>query len=127
MASFTIAYSNSVGLIGPGAATNWGVMVWGVDPWGFSSDITVNVLKAIANNIFPSGAVLGFGVNKSVANDLATTCDPSAEYLSDPAGYQYVFPRPSTNAENRPLSSFTCGIAAGGAWTSGTAGSTVWS
>lgn len=127
MADHTIAYSNSVGLLGPGASSNWGVMVWGVDPWGFSSDITIRVGKSITNDITPTGAVFAFDFEKSVVNTIDSTSDPSAEYLSDPAGYRYVFPRPSTNAENRPLSSFTCGAAAGGTWTSGSAGSTVWS
>lgn len=146
MADFTITISNQLYALGPEqlSPSLWGTFQWG-ENWGYTAiDLICEVDKSIANSITPSEAVLQFGFDKELSeslsmtdefsrgseltiyNTLSPTGDLSSETLAI-GGWNYLFVKPSTNAEDRNLATFTTQSNASTTWTSGTATSTTWS
>jgi len=145
MADFTITVSNQLYPLGPDSGTPslWNVFQWG-ENWQFTSlGLICETEKVLANSITPSSAEsfevgkqidntvtpsddYAFDVDKSVTNSLAPSFETSNEELAN-GSWNYVFRRPSTNAEDRTTATFTTQSNASTAWTSGTATSTSWS
>jgi hypothetical protein len=146
MADFTITISNNLYAFGPDKLTPslWGTFQWG-GYWAYEAiDLICEVEKAISNAITPSEAVLTFEVDKlfqeaitpsdeyikdterTIENTLSPSFETSDETLTN-GTWDYVFIKPSANAENRNLATFTTQSNASTTWSSGTATSTSWS
>lgn len=125
MADASITISNSMRCFGAGPSTKWGAswgagsqytMTWGSAKWGEGSeDIHHEMTKLISNSEALTSAET-FNVEKALAVTLSVTEDMAEETLQDSAGYYYNFPKPSRDAEDRSLTS----------WTEGADGSTNW-
>ncbi len=146
MADFTITISNQLYAFGPDRVTPslWGVFQWG-ENWAYTAfDLICDVEKSITNAITPSEAVLTFDVDKSISetltpsdafskdtertieNTLSPTGDLSSETLKI-GGWNYIFVKPSTNAEDRNLATFTTQSNAQTTWISNVVTSGSWS
>ena len=127
MADHTISITNTVNTFGPWPE-KWGIMQWGVDKWGEGTqDLPCDVGKFIDNATALDGNTLHLSVGKLISNETALAFETSGESLKDPAGYNYVFTKPDTDAENRTTASFTAAAAASTTYTSAAAASTSWS
>ena len=145
MADFSITVSNQLYAFGPDSVTPslWNVFQWG-EPWAYTSlGFITETEKLVTNSLAPDSALsfdvakqidntvtptddYAFDVDKSVTNSLAPSFETSNEELKNGA-WNYVFRRPSTNAENRTTATFTTQANATTTWTSSTATSTSWS
>lgn len=147
MADFTITVSNSLYPLGPDVCTPslWGTFQWG-GKWLFSAtDLITDIEKLVTNSLAPSSAELfdvqkawaesilpdglvnaEISLDKNVSNDLSMTFETSDETLSS-GDWNYVFRKPSTNAENRSTAVFTQNSRPSTTWTSGVVTSTSWS
>lgn len=145
MAALTITISNQLYPLGPDVCTPslWGTFQWG-GKWLYSAtDSIMEVEKLVTNSIAPTSAELfeveklvdnaitpsddyANDVERTITNTLAPSFDTTDEELSR-GDWAYVFVRPSTNAENRNLITFTTAANASTVWTSGTVTSTTWS
>lgn len=108
MTAFNQTITNALNLFGPQATNQWGVMVWGVDNWAYSSfDLPVVLDKAIGNSLSLTDVIetlhdIGILMEETLTLDV----DMSDEGLSDAAGYMRLFGNVA-NAENRALTSYT--------------------
>jgi hypothetical protein len=148
MADYTITISNNLYAFGPDKLTPslWGTFQWG-GYWAYEAiDLICEVEKAISNAITPSEAALTFEVEKSLSeaitpsetfgleasfertieNTLTPSFETSDETLTN-GTWNYVFIKPSANAEDRNLATFTTQANASTTWLSSTATSTSWS
>lgn len=127
MADFTKTVSNTLDLFGESPSSLWGFFTWGVDKWGDGSkDLAVDIVKLIDNSQVISDAISLSSI-KVVANNLTTESETTSETLSDGSGWNYIFTKPTTDAENRNITSFTSVAPASNAWASASVTTTVWS
>lgn len=127
MADFTQTINNSLNVLGASPPTLWNDFNWGEQNWGADEDLVTAVDKIIGNTtaltdalFFDIDLVLSFG-STSISSDL-----PS-QTLEDSDGYFHVFRGGSTNAEDRPLTSYTEVSDGSSTWTESTPPSTTWS
>lgn len=132
-ANFTTTITNAVRCFGCSPSSKWGVgfnytFTWGTSKWGEGTeDLIIAFTKVIQNSVTPDQAI-GLVFTKGVSNSITPSTDITTMNLLDSAGYYYVFPRPTLNADIQSLpSSFTCGVVGAQAWTSQTTGSVTWS
>ncbi len=131
MANLSITISNTLSVFGATPPSLWGVMVWGVDNWGYgSSDLLENVDKLVSNTLTLDSAVaLQVEWNPVISNTLTLTEDMTSETLADRSGegaWLYEFPGSVTNAESRVISSFTASSEATASFTVASAPTTTW-
>lgn len=106
MADFVKTITNRINLFGIDNPNKWGTMLWG-DNWGYgNNDLIIVFNKYLSETITLTDSLsLSIGFSRTFTNSVLLTGDMSFEGVSDPAGYNRVF-GDSTNAENRPLSSY---------------------
>lgn len=145
MTAFEKSISNGVGFVGGGPASLWNAANWNAFTWGSSLFIPVDVMHFISDSLTPTEAVtnqdvmhfisagsmtlsedLTYEPDKLLGNSIAPTSNPD-ENLFDGAGYYYVFPSNTIDADSRDFPSYTSGSSPGSSWSSATAGSTTWS
>ena len=82
-------------------------MLWG-DNWGYgNSDLVTIVIKPIGNTLSLADAISTESrITVTITNTFSVAGDMLFEGLFDPNGYAVVFGN-STNAENRPIASYT--------------------
>lgn len=135
MADFTKNISNTVGVFGPASPTLWGLnppnpMIWGVSKWGDGSiDLVVDFGKSWGESVALSEAIsdLSIGYFRTFVNPVTVDSETVMETLSDGSGYSYVFIKPTTDAENRNLSSYTSSVPGSVTYASHSVGAIVWS
>jgi hypothetical protein len=145
LADFTITISNNLYPLGPDNVTPslWGVFQWG-QPWLYTANGLITATnKLITNAVTPSsvqvfhvGKLLTntvtpsddyqFSSEKVISNSLAPSFETSSEQLAN-GSWNYVFRKPSSNAEDRNLATFTTSTNASTTWTSQPVGSSNWS
>lgn len=147
MANFTITISNQIYPLGPDVTTPslWGTFQWG-GKWLFSATDSIMAVEKVVTNAVTPDSTLSFETEKTVENSLApddanqvtkeiqkdlaetlsVSFDTSDEGLKN-GDWNYVFVKPSANAENRNLATFTTSPNASTTWTSGTGAGTSWS
>ena len=127
MVDYTQTILNLVYAFGLADTTKWDSFLWDVGYWGEGSqDATVEVEKLISNSqdvtdLFAKEA------DKNLANTFSPTFEMAEEQLKDSAGYNYLFKRPSTDAEDRSLPTWSSLSAGSVTWTSLSTGTTTWS
>lgn len=145
MTEHTKTISNSLQCLGLGYPTIWNSFLYGTGVWGEGSiGIGQDVVKALPVTYGLATSRMkdiGGSVNITLPIDLIPckeaeitvtstftplTFETSSETLSIGI-WDYVFTKPSTNAEDRTPASFTSVSTASGSWTSNVTASTVWS
>lgn len=105
----------------------WGVMVWGVDEWGDTTDLITETTKVLEGSLtFADDTVL----QPTIALDgetLTLSSDVTSLHLYDPAGYSYLFIPNTTDADDRVFASYTELGSESTTWTEDTTTSTEWS
>ncbi len=132
MADFLKTISNSIQCFGVGPSSKWGVMSWNSDgsyKWGEGTvDLQTDVGKSLSGSLSISDTlslVVDFSV--SLSESVASTFEATEEFLSDDAGYNYVFTRPTTDAESQVFTSYTTNPDPSTSYSSSTVTTTVWS
>lgn len=112
MADFTKTITNSINVFGPAPSSKWGNYNWGAAPganvliWGEgSADLSNSVGKALSNSFTISDS-LNKNPNRVIANSVIPSFETEYESLADSNGYNYVFVRPTINAELRNISTY---------------------
>lgn len=103
MADFVKLITNQIGVYGPSVASQWGVMVWGVDYWAQGMDLTTSTNKVIQNSVIPSDDYL-FDSSHFISNEVIFDSETTFESLQDEEGYFYVFVKPTLDAEEQDKS-----------------------
>lgn len=134
MANLLITISNQINTFGPAPSTLWGAnapttMTWGSSKWGEgSADLVASYQKIFGQSITLDSAVaLSATFYMTLANALTTDSETTGEGLRTSNGWDYVFVKPTTDAELRNLTTFSSGTAAITTFTSGSVPVTVWS
>lgn len=142
--------TNSIQCLGPSPPTFWGQFEWsavGASLWGAGSvEITHQIGKLISDTITGSTAnMFGvshrisdqaiesdsgvlFGVSHRISDQTLTfSFETDSEQLLDGSGYYYVFPYPTTEAEDRGIPTYTQVTVSAAVYTTVADTSTVWS
>ena len=107
MATFTATISASIVVFGGSPTTNWNEYNWGEALWGDGGTSVQNVFKVLENSQLSTSAV-GKGARHIVATQVCTVvADKGGETHFDGAGYKYVFPKPTTDGEDRVETEWT--------------------
>ena len=107
MADFIKTISNGLNLFGIDRPNLWGSFLWGQN-WGYgNNDLVVSVIKLIDWGSLSLSDATATEVDfiKTFSLALSVSGDMGAERISDNAGYFTVF-QVSTNAEDRPNTSY---------------------
>lgn len=144
MADYSITIANYTSPLGMSPPVIWNAFTWGSSLWGYSGDFTLQYDHLIAEAA-SSDTALTFeathAIGETVSSDSAVTIEFSmfilegltltgdmlSETLADSAGYNYVFPDRTTDAEGRDFPTWTSGTAQTSTWSTATAASTTWS
>lgn len=126
MADLTKTISNSLRAQGPGVASLWGVMVWGVDPWGNTKDTRVDIGKYISDSVVSTTSIYRqFG--KAFSNSFSISSRMNLVSLTDSNGYTYVLQGGVTDPDDRVFPSYTADTANNTTYTEDTITSVTWS
>jgi hypothetical protein len=127
VADWTQNISNTVSVFWGATTTKWNSFNWGEANWGEGTeDLEVHVGKLIVNSQ-PSTTAVATTIGKNLANSIAPTFEMSEETLTDGSGYNYIFKRPSTDAEDRTNPTWSEDDDGTASWSCQAAGSTTWS
>lgn len=127
MADFSITITNRLNVFGPAPSSKWNAFAWNAFKWGEgTADLATEVGKAISNALTLSDA-FAKDSTRSFVETLTVTGDMGSEYLTDAAGFTYVFPSNATNAEDRDIPDWSSATAGSPTWASAAAGGTSWS
>lgn len=126
MADLTKTISNSLRAQGPGVASLWGVMVWGVDPWGNTKDTRVDFGKYISDSIVSDSAIYRQFI-KVYSNSFSMGSRMNLVSLTDSNGYTYVLQGGVTDPDDRLFPSYTADTANNPVYTEDTPNNPSWS
>lgn len=127
MADLLITVTNTMRTFGPWP-DKWGEIKWGTDKWGEGTqDLPVDVVKIVTDATALDGLTILLASERIISNSLTLDSDATEETLKDPAGYNYLFVKPTTDSEQRTAATFSSAAAASTSWTSAAVGSTSWS
>jgi hypothetical protein len=126
VADLSITISNQINTFGIEPSNKWNEFLWG-ENWGYgNTDLKTElshflISEAIGLADSWSTVVTFF---KTFANTITTDGDASEQELTDGSGYNYVFTRPTIDAETRANTTFSEVEGAGSSWSevSGTSG-----
>lgn len=125
MTTFNKTITNTVGVFGGEATNLWGTMTWG-QKWGYGNiDLKTTITKVYGNTLTLDSSIIASPV-KVISNALIFSGDMSMESVVDSAGWYRIFGN-SSNAENRPATSFTSVTTGSGSYTSAVNAGTIWS
>lgn len=133
MANFTITVTNSVSTFGPAPSTKWGAgspytMTWGVSQWGEGTeDLPTEMTHSIDAQSLSFDSALFLDAEKFLDNTLGFSSETTSEGLKSGNGYSYVFTGPTTEGENRNLSTYSSPAAGSITYTSASVAQTSWS
>lgn len=129
MADFAITVGNSVAVLGMGAPTLWGFFDWGTGFWGAGSNPMVFAVdKALDAETLTLADSISKNTGRGVwAESIVTACEATDERLQDANGYYYVFTKPTLDADERNVTSYTEDTPSVTSWASGTVTGPTWS
>lgn len=129
MADFTQTISNSLNVFGLEGSTLWGAATWGTDLWGQGSTTALNIDKPLTSETLTLTEDLQTEVvyNAILENSISIALDLTDETLQDSAGYYYVFTKPTTDADDRSLATYTEASSPTTTWTEGSTSGPTWS
>lgn len=117
--------SNSINCFGPDDSTKWG-FTWGSGFWGYSKDVLISVQKLLENSISQADVFLKNPVKVLSMGSVSQSMEMTSESVGH-GGWDYVYVKPTSEAEDRNISAWTQGAAGSGSWTSGSVSLTSWS
>jgi hypothetical protein len=131
MADLTITITNSVSCFGLPEPNLWGTLEWGLssttNAWGYGNNsVGLSVEKLISESQSLDTAVAKES-ELTVSSSLDVDSETGSETLTDGSGYSYVFPRPTTEAEERVIPVYAEGLEPSTIFTDTTEPSTSWS
>jgi hypothetical protein len=101
MVDLTKNISNSMTLYGVKPTNKWNVAVWNVNKWGTGDiDLREEVGKFIGETLTLSDSVGKQNV-KNIVETLTIVSDATDMYLIDRNGWYRVFPKPTTDSDER--------------------------
>jgi hypothetical protein len=108
MADYSKTVTNTIEVFGGGQSTKWNEFTWDDYVWG---EGTLGIPFTYLKNIYETQVMTDnydlyaqFNINKS--NTISMTIEPSNEMISQGV-WELEFTAPSTNAENRSLTTWT--------------------
>ncbi len=107
MADFSISISNSLGVLGPAPTNKWGTPNWGSFLWGARAEFEQDVGKFLLDNATTITESCFRDLAHLITNSFSLSADMTEEQLQTSNGYYKVFRRPSDDAEDRTLASWT--------------------
>jgi hypothetical protein len=108
MADFTITVSNSINVFSLAPATEWNEFNWGTGFWGYGSNsIPFEVEKILTTEALTLLDAFSKEPEKVLENSISASFEMVSETLQDSQTFYEVFTRPTTEAENRSLTTFT--------------------
>jgi hypothetical protein len=125
MADLSINISNSFRAQSPGRTNLWGVLVWGVDFWGDSKDVAVDVGKWLSNYISATDTI-GLGIYRSFTNTFSIGSSMNLVSLTDGAGYTYILQGGVSDPDNRLFPSYTSGSRTAPVYTDNSPNNPTW-
>lgn len=125
MTTFNQTITNSLALLGSEPTNKWGTMTWG-QKWAIGDiDLVTTTIKVIGESLTLDSSVSASPI-KVISNSILFSGDMSLENVVDTAGWYRIFGT-SSNAENRPATSFTSITTGSGTYTSIANAGTTWS
>jgi len=119
MADFTITVTNNLNVFGASPSTKWNDFLWGSGLWGEGTNsIVKDIEKTVVESLVLTDALTletDFALN--VTNTMGLESNLTSETLTQ-GDWNYVFTKPTTNAQNRNLNSFTVLASPTNTWTS---------
>lgn len=125
MADHSISISDGVSVFGLAPSNKWGTLVWGEGNWGGDDNGLIKVVEKPISETQTVEDDLYKAVKKYLAETQSVSAAQTDTELTDGSGYNYVFPGPTTDAEEQVMTDWTQDSAST-TWTSGTVGSTEW-
>jgi hypothetical protein len=126
MADYNVTLSNTLNVFGGSPSSKWGDMLWG-ENWGEGSeDLPVDIEKVLSESLSLDSSV-SKEPEKVISEQVTVTSETTYEDLRDGNGYYYVFPKPTTDAEQRNLTTWTEATEDTETYTSQAATTTTWS
>jgi hypothetical protein len=128
MADFNISITNSFNMLGAGPSSLWNSHNWNEFVWGEGTeDMIHGIFKVLTNSQSLSDAIAQKSITKLVANTQSIAGDMTEQQKLDGGGWNYVFVKPSIDAEDRSLTDWDSADTGDVAtWTCQAAGSTTW-
>lgn len=129
MADFNITVSNQLNVFSESPSSKWGDMTWGVDFWGDSSkDLNTIIEKYLTNSVSLDNTLTPTAqFNLTVSDSLTVTSETTYESLQDADGYYYQFIKPTSDADQRQLTTWTEATPDTETWTSASVATDNWS
>lgn len=129
MANLTISVGDRLGIVGVGAPTKWGTLVYGTNRWGTDDNLGWHLQKGFSDSISLGDSLTKLlEINIAISFSLTMTDDTEDSTLGDGSGYNYVFPDNQTDYDQRiPQTSWTDADGNPATWTPVTPNSTTWS
>lgn len=126
MADFTVTISNNLYAFGDSPSTQWGNFLWGEGFWGEgSADLATSVEKLLENTIDSSDAKY-LSAEVVVSNSIDTLSETTSEDLKNGV-WNYVFTGPTSDNENKSISTYVAASDPNRTWASAATVTTVWS
>lgn len=101
MADFQITISASLNVFGLAPPNQWNIMRWG-DNWGYGNNPTILAVDKLVAETIEQTDITAKESQVILAEAMAAVdSETGSETLDDGSGYSYVFPRPTTEAEDR--------------------------
>lgn len=127
MAALSQTIANTLNVFGPAAPNVWGTFLWG-ENWGYGNiDLAVSFQKLLDQDTLTASDTteLSVGFSRIFVDTLVIVGELSEETLTDRNGYKVVFGT-SSNAQNRPLSSYNEVTSSDVTYTTGINTQTTW-
>ncbi len=126
MADFTITVSSSLRLFGIAPPNNWNEINWG-ENWGYGSRTTLLAVQKLVQSDVTPDSLIAKESAVLAGSSLGIDSETGSETLTDGSGYSYIFPKPTTEAEDRVTSTYTDSSEPSTSFTAGTEPTTSWS
>ena len=105
MADLTQTITNSIDLLGPSPASEWGVMLWGTGLWGATNDMEFEIGKWLAETANLSDTY-SFGLAHIISHNLSVVSSIDLIALTDGSGYTYLL-KGESDPDNRVFPDYT--------------------
>lgn len=104
MVAYTITISNNFLIFGGSPASRWGEVIWGSFKWGDGSTAMIWKLGKLIGNDLSTDSLVKKVLGRTIYNNLEVSSENGNIEQIDREGWNYVFPKPTINAQ---VSTFT--------------------
>lgn len=125
MADLTKTITNTLTVLGPTPASEWGSMVWGQDNWGETKDFELEIGKWLAESVNLTDAY-NFGIAHKISEGFSVSSSIDLVALQDGSGYTYIL-KGASDPNDRYFPTYTEQTASDPSYTEDTANDPGWS